>query len=527
MSVIRRRDDWTIQVAACAAFLAAAVTFAQARSEPPRNEATFRAVLAAAREPNRDVRCEAAWALGRMGRVDAQPALEALVADAVPEVRAAALRALADLLPRGGSIVVTMAVPVEDPITRRAALVAAGNLLFNQREELIRRALAGEDPLEKIMALEALRLTPSAAAKPLAEAALKEARADVRAAALRAFGLCAGAGGAAQVVPFLVERSSSESFAVRAAACDALREMKPPKPPPALLAAAADEHFLVRRAAIRAIVATGDPAALPAAQTRIADSDYTVRLTVCKELGEFIDGSSAPLLAKRLADEVSEVRDVAAASLALFPPETVFACLGEYLDDAARVDSRRRAWRLLGEYAYPPSADAACAHLRDADGDVLGCAFRVMRKLSDRRAIPRVVELLTFTADKMPPPEAAAEEAFRMAIMFELKEPVPSAMYVLGLACSPVPPMQPFMPSAGISEWSAHYLAALDQKQAVPLLEKIYGGLKTDDSNFARAVSAALEKLTGQPHPLAPPPSRAEVGHYFIDVPSAAEKPGK
>lgn len=484
----------------------------------PRNEETYQAILKAAQDPNRDARAAVAWSLARMGRADARATLDALAADPAPEVRAAALRALREILPPRSAITVTLTVPVDDSALRHEALVAARTLLFAQRAELIQAALKSDQALERERAVQALELDAAASGRAALEGALKDPAAPVRAAALRSL----GASGDPAVGPLLLaglgEKSAEPSFLVRAAACDALARLGAKPTPAELLAAVDDTHFLVRRAAIRALAQLREPAGVPAVHGRLTEADYTVRVAACAALGELIaPGSPAPLVA-RLSDEAPEVRDAAFAALGKFPPELACAAV---LRNADIKDAgvRGRCWQLLGEYARPETREPAFACIDDKDLVVRTCAWRILRKLEDRRVIAPTIALLRMRLSFPAPPDPLGDEAYRVATCFKLREPLPDTMFMLNYVANPpatmpaVPP--PFSPSMDLVMGGIRYMGALEHQPAVPLLETLFKSWQ-DDATRGPELSAILEKLTGRPHPV---PKRApEYGVFFIDA---------
>ena len=503
---------------------------------PPRNEATFQAILEAAKDPNRDVRALTAWTLAQIGKPEARPALDALAKDPVPEVRAAALRALREMLPPGSKIEVMLDVPVENDGLRLEALAAARSLLFEQRDKLIEAARKSASATERAMALQALEIDPPDRSRPLLTAALKDPQASVRAAALIALGatLRADSGPAADeelariILPFLTERTSDASFLVRAAACEALGRAGLKTPGGELIAAVDDDHFFVRRAAIQAAGRIGDPSAVPAVQGRLADKDYTVRAAACAALGEFSGVlSSAPLLSDRLADDTIEVRDAAQAALLRFPPATVYEVVLKYADDVARAEVRHRAWQLLGAGLFPGARELSFGHLNDPDVVVLGNSLRILRTLEDRRMIPRVLVLLHYDDRHAAPGDPVPEEAYQAAILFKLEEPVSSAVFALNtfVKYAKFPPMSlpppPFEPSAQLALWAVQYLAALDRNETLPVMEDVFEVSKANPQ-MGTLIGATLERLTGLKHPVPPPP--VETGAYFINVKDAGEK---
>ena len=503
-----------------------------AESRGPRNEQTLRAILRAAGESNRDIRGRVAWGLGQMGREDAVATLRGLAVDPAPGVRAAALRALYQLVPPGTCVKVTLAVPAAHVSLRHAALYTANQLLFEQREALIKAALASGDVSDRILAVRALALDAPSESRPILLRVLKDdGHTLVRAETIRTLGRGRDGEAVKLVLAGLSEDVAPDSFVVRAAACEALAQMKTNQRRGLLYKTIADEHFFVRRSAIQALVDLDDLAGVVAIQRRMNDADYTVRRAACVALGKLIDRSSPPLLAARLADKVPEVRVAADDALAGFPPDLAYRALLEYVDYRRLKETRRRVWRLLGEYAHPGTRETAFTHLNDSEVFVRVEALRILRKLGDRRIIPLVVAVLKTGRKEMsgrnPPPEGIIEESFKAACLFDLRDGIPCAMFVLQRALAP-PESEGYMPSEGVLVAAFKYLAAMKHRAGLRLMERVFemctlhGGGKSA-GEFAKA----LEQLTGRPYPLPPPkPKRKPFGVYFIDVQTESEKIG-
>jgi len=482
----------------------------------PHNEATLQAILHAAGESNRDVRTRVAWVLSRLVQQDTLTALETLAQDPAPEVRAAALRAMGRMLPAGRTVRVKLEVPVADPSLRTAALAAARTLLFDQRLSLLQHALRQGSVEEKELAVQALALDPPSVSAPHLQAALRDEHPVVRRAAVLAIARSGNAAAAAQVAAAFADKQPI----VRAAACQAVAMLKSAEGREHVFRAVSDEHFYVRRCAVQALAALGDNAAAGAVQSRIDEPDCTVREAACAALGALIHPSSPPFLADRLADEVPEVRKAAADALAGFPPEMAHAAVLKYVEDQ-RTETRRIAWWVLGEYGFKDNADLALAHIEDKDPDVRGYAMRILRKVDDRRIVPHVVKMLS-TAALEKAADLEASEALIIAGHLQIKEPVPSAIRILKLTVNP-PLEPPWMPTQGMVRGSVEYLAAINHKPAISLIQSPFE-ISKQDRELGPVCAAALEKLTGRKYELsfATGPQK---GTFFITV-NPAMQPG-
>ena len=513
-----------VQFAACTFVLVAVAVVADAAEDealPPRNEATFEAIRAAALEPNRDVRMRAAWALGAMRRKDAVPTLVKLAADPVPEVRAAAFVALCRVLPAGSDVAASVEVPVGDPTLARAALYAASRLKFKGRDRLIAFTLEGTGVSGKVLAVKALGLDAPQKARPLVKKALADGHALVRAEAVRVLGKGKDPEAAAAVLAAMKDTADADAFAVRAAACEALVAMKPSGGVPALTRAVGDEHFAVRRAAVRGLRDLKARSALRVIRNRLDDKDYTVRVAACEALAAIVDPSSAVALARALADDVVEVRAAAEAALVKHPADAGHKALLPFVDYMKRLDTRIRVWRLLGEYAHPGSRETAFKHLEDRHSDVSGYAMRVLRKLGDRRLIPFLKRVLKEPGkNSAGPGELQAQEGFRAAALFKARDYIGFARLCISRTLNPPMAEDIFIPTEGMAIAGALYLADIGDRGSAGLIEGLVKLPQTgENAETAAALVAAVKKLTGKT--VTPPPPRKPTkihGTFFIEV---------
>lgn len=483
---------------------------------PPKNDETYRAIVAAAKEPNRDIRVRVAEAIGRMGKADALEVIQQLAADPAPEVRAQALRAMKAFLPPKTQVKVTLEVPVGPDPLRLAALSAASCVLFAQRDALIDEAFKSGSVSERVLAAQALALDPPARKRTLLLPAAREGNEIVRAAALRALNDPSDAEAVKLLWTALEEKSGANAFMVRAAAASTLGRLKVTGA--ALRTASADEHFMVRREAIAALASTADAGALSVIQSRVTDPDYTVREAACRALGVITDKSSAPLLAARMADEMTEVRDAASASALKLVPAEAWSAFMPHIEQKD-VDARRRVWRVLGQYIQPGTLETAYGHIKDTDGVVAGQSVRIMRILGDRRLDEFVIGLLKFEISKPAPPDPVVVESFQASADWKLQQPIPAAVFALKQFIAP-PPMipPPFGCSADMAAAAIRYLVAMDHKASVGVMEAALAILVYDPVVY-NDLRALLTKMTGKEYPPPPPPPPV-VGAYFIDVES-------
>lgn len=497
-----------------AVFLAGALfasgAYAQRRApyDHPPNEASFRALMDAADEPDRDVRARAVWVLGRIGDEEALPVARRLAAeDPAEAVRIEALRALANLLEKGGEIEFKMDVEQASPAMRFAALEAAARFRFRQRDALVARAWERGTLRERAMAVRALALAPV----PGKDAILQEALESGVPAFIAEAALSLAAQGDPASLGNVLELMAHRDFEVRAAACQGLAFAKFEQGLPALQRACADPHYIVRRAAIRALVEIGDPETVGAIQGRIAEDDYTVRVVACEALGQLITPSSPPYLASRLADEVVEVRQAAEAALLLYPADMAYAAVMEYGGTEYEAETRHRAWMLLGEYGHEGTRELAFQSLEDSSPTVRGYAMRIMRKLGDRRSIPHIRRTLRFPHIERAT-EVDIEECFAAAVLFELDGFENLATRLLRLYLNPP---ETFTTTDAMALGSIYYLASRGHEASAPLVRQVLEEGAWDYESL-KAMGEVLEKLVG--FAIEPPPERDPRGRYFIHV---------
>ncbi|HRU07055.1 MAG TPA: HEAT repeat domain-containing protein, partial [Candidatus Brocadiia bacterium] len=278
------------------------------------------------------------------------------------------------------------------------------------------------------------------------------------------------------------------------------------------------ESFYVRRSAIQALAAIGAASAAPSIEQRITDADDTIRAAACAALSVLLAPTSPVFIAPRLADPVPEVRQAAEDALLKFPPGPAWRPVVEASEHKDLRETRVRAWKLLGEYGHEETREHAFKHLSDKDAEIVGYAMRIMRKLRDERCKPHVLAVLTVKGLSTAS-EVDQQECFEAAILFKLKQPIPQVMRLLRLA---IKPPEDFSISELALASAIKYLAAMDHKEAAPLVEQLYTA-QGWSMESAKTVTAALTAWTGKTYPL--PVVAKAYGHYFIDAYVSRDKP--
>ena len=426
------------------AFLLAALCGARGDDAAPkpfvaRNERTVRALAGDLGHENRDVRAEAAWALGllrrddladrvllllgeteppvarlaaaealgRMGATAAAPRLAAIAAsDASPELRAEAVTALAALKGPAAGDALRQAAQDPDPIIRmRAARLLAG--VDADPGPLLALLSDGDDPVRRRALLSLARLWAGQRGKPIAGA-------DATAAKLAAM-------------------LDDPEPMIRAGACDALGELRVNTTALKLIERLGDAHYLVRRQAARALGVQAATAAGPTLIARLGDGDYTVRVAAAWALGEIRPRAGIVPLADRLEDRWPEVRDAAKHALVKHDVTQALAAVSEKLLHSPRVEARRRAAWVLAEWGDPSVGDAAAEGIKDQDVVVRAEALRALRRAGDRRAVPHALKVLAWER-RWVRDYTEIEEAYQVAAQFKDPEFVPLIMRRLELA---------------------------------------------------------------------------------------------
>jgi cyclophilin family peptidyl-prolyl cis-trans isomerase len=202
-----------------------------------------------------NVRLEAVAALGAMRSPDAMPLMQDLMTDAWPVMRTAAMRAAAAIDPETFLIVLS-SLEADRNWTVRAGLAG------------ILATIPGEPSLERVrgmLADEDKRVWPAAM------------RAVVRL-------------HAPDASTIVVDRLKDPDFAVRTAAADLVRELKPDAGPAALREAyktgMSDVAYSARAAALDALAAYGPAQSVETLKEALADKEWAVRVKAVQLLGE-------------------------------------------------------------------------------------------------------------------------------------------------------------------------------------------------------------------------------------------------
>jgi cyclophilin family peptidyl-prolyl cis-trans isomerase/HEAT repeat protein len=223
---------------------------------------------------------QAVRALGAFGDRDASPALIKILADpnADPSLRVEAMAAIAGLIGEGGADLFIELLTDRSPAIRGAARRALARL----DPDLFLATLAGLDADRDwtVRAAEATALgtIPPAQGLPRLTMLLNDSDQRVIPSAVAALAVSRPPG----VEKMLMDRLIFDDFVVRAAAANALADVKAVSATDALIEAynlgLADSTYVARAAALSALARISPPAARPVLQRALVDPEWPVRL---------------------------------------------------------------------------------------------------------------------------------------------------------------------------------------------------------------------------------------------------------
>ncbi len=372
-------------------------------------------LLAALRDPDRNVRRNAAGLLARLGATEAVEALAETLADEDWRVRMAAAEALGSL--GGDSALTALAVALHDPDAEvRVAVAEALRALGDPRGALV---AAVEDPDCDVrrVAIEAVGRNETADRVPLLVRALADPDWGLRRAAVAALvalgwqpeddaqratvavaqGRCRDAAqlGSIALTPLLAALGD-EDGRLREEAATALRGMDDERAAAALAAgntsrrqptgqvdpADADGDSGAKGEPVLPLAATeaAEPRSFDALVKGLRDQDWSVREAAATGLGQLGDVRAAAELTIALGDEDWGVREAAAVAL---------AALGwSGLDEAqqARAAIVLQQWDRVVSLG-PAAVEPLVAALADDEADLRQAAAAALGRIRSRRAV--------------------------------------------------------------------------------------------------------------------------------------------
>lgn len=266
---------------------------------------------ALARDPDAEVRAEAARVLAGWDRAEVVDALAAALLDSEPRVRELAAQSLSELKdPSVGARLLPYARH-EQAFVRASALHAMRELRIPEAAEPAEAALEHADPSvrrEGVSVLGWLRHGP--ALPRLAALARNDDDVEVRRIAIGALGFAD-----ASVLSALLSALEDEAWIVREEAATTLAKLRLSEALPALCAAMDDPYWQVRVRAARALGRLADPRALEPLLLALAHEVSNLRKEAAIALGELGDLRARPALEASASDADPEVRKAVRVAL--------------------------------------------------------------------------------------------------------------------------------------------------------------------------------------------------------------------
>ena len=297
-------------------------------------EGAIQPLLNALKDENRDVRRNAAQALGNFKDTAALAALLAALKDDDSETRSNATDALGILKNHDALPALIDALKDEVDFVRSSAADALGMLKNSNALFALIDALKDKDEYVRISVADAL-------------GNLKDSKTRTA---------------------LLVALNDKHEFC-RAGAASALRSFNNPVVLSALLGALNDEEDIVRSSAAEALGNFKVPVALAALLEAINDEDCSVRWSAAKALGHFKETSTLAALLDALKDKHFSVRSSAVEALSNFiNPTSLAALLGAVKDEDSSV--RKDAAQALGNFKDPAALNALLGAIKEEHVDV-------------------------------------------------------------------------------------------------------------------------------------------------------------
>ncbi|MCA2673073.1 MULTISPECIES: HEAT repeat domain-containing protein [unclassified Microcystis] len=180
---------------------------------------------------------------------------------------------------------------------------------------------------------------------------------------------------------------------VRLNAAEALGKIGSETAIPRLLKALEDSHWYVRRDAAEALGKIGSETAIPGLLKALEDSDNNVRWKAVEALGNIGTETAIPGLLKALEDSDGFVREKAAEALAKIGSETAIPGLLKALEDSDN-DVREKAAEALGKIGSETAIPGLLKALEDSDGFVRWEAAEALGNIGSETAIPGLLKAL-------------------------------------------------------------------------------------------------------------------------------------
>jgi HEAT repeat protein/phage terminase Nu1 subunit (DNA packaging protein) len=359
------------------------VAIGQANSQMSQN------LQKALKHSDRNVRRQAAVALGEIGNAQAVAALIAALHYLDYDVRGQTAVALGKI---GNAQAVAALIAVlnhSDRNVRRQAVVALGKIDNSQAVAALIAALHYSDYDLRGEAAVALGKIGNPQAVAALIAVLKHSDSDVRRWAVQALGEI----GNAQAVAALIAALHYSDYDVKWRAAMALGEIGNPQAVAALIAALNYSNYDVKWRAARALGEIGNPQAVAALIAALNDSEWEVRYWALLALGRIGNAQSVDAFITALNDPDSSVRWLAARALGEIGNAQSVNALITALNDP---DSSVRYWVAiaLGQLSNAQAVDALIAALNDPDTSVRWLAAKALGKIGNAQAVDALIAAL-------------------------------------------------------------------------------------------------------------------------------------
>ena len=262
------------------------------------------------KDPDPELRRLAARGLGEIGEVDSADELVALLADPDRTVRVASAVALIfivgldpKLLAQASVDWAKGALDSEDWAVRAAGAGVLGDMIEEDAVPLLAQALVDEDAkVRRAAARSARKMRTPAAARAIADAALAEKDADVKADQVRALGTIADI-----VAKPVLEQLAQDPGAVGVLASGALVAVGDAGGAGRLATAITDRRTEVREVAVEASVMAKNPVVVPTLAVGARDRSFVIRFAAAEGLVSY---QAEPAVARPVLEEGLGQRDV-------------------------------------------------------------------------------------------------------------------------------------------------------------------------------------------------------------------------
>ncbi|MCA2688823.1 MULTISPECIES: HEAT repeat domain-containing protein [unclassified Microcystis] len=353
------------------------------------SETAIAGLLKALEHSDYHVSWNAAEALAKIGSETAIPGLLKALEDSYKYVRGNAAEALAKIGTETAIPGLLKALEDSYKYVRGNAAEALGNIGSETAIAGLLKALEDSYEYVRLNAAEALGKIGSETAIPRLLKALEDSHWYVRRDAAEALGKI----GSETAIPGLLKALEDSDNNVRWKAVEALGNIGTETAIPGLLKALEDSNNYGRRKAVEALAKIGSETAIPRLLKALEDSHWYVRRNAAEALGNIGTETAIPGLLKALEDSDGFVREKAAEALAKIGSETAIPGLLKALEDSDN-DVREKAAEALGKIGSETAIPGLLKALEDSDGFVRWEAAEALGNIGSETAIPGLLKAL-------------------------------------------------------------------------------------------------------------------------------------